>query len=109
MCELIIKQIAISCQLSKHKLKVPFTKIDEIKKKFTWGPPVSHFSYFLVNQLQDQPFFKKKKIDRGSPKEGFFRDILSPPPPQKKGQKTPISTPPPILQGTDHAIDNFIL
>ena len=69
------------------------------KKKLTWGPPVSHFSYFLVNQLQDQPFFKKKKIDRGSPKEGFFRDILSHPPPQKKGQKTPISTPPLFYKG----------
>ena len=79
------------------------------KKKLTWGPPVSHFSYFLVNQLQDQPFFKKKKIDRGSPKEGFFRDILSPPPPQKKRAKNPNFDPPPILQGTDHAIDNFIL
>ena len=63
LCELIIKQIAISWQLSKHKLKHPFTQIDEIKKKkLTWGPPISHFSYFLVNQLQDQPLFQKKKL-----------------------------------------------
>ena len=69
------------------------------KKKLTWGPPVSHFSYFLVNQLQDQPFFKKKKIDRGSPKEAFLGIFQAPPPPKKKGQKTPISTPPLFYKG----------
>ena len=83
------------------------------KKKLTWGPPVSHFSYFLVYHLQDQPLFQKKKIDRGSPIGGFLKDILSPPPPQKKrkksGEKPNFDPPPPILQGTDHANDKFML
>ena len=82
----------------------------DIQKKLTWGPPVISFLLFFRLSFAGSVPFQEKKIDRGSPKEGFFRDILShPPPPKKKGQKTPISTPPPILQGTDHAIDNFIL
>ena len=58
------------------------------KKKLTWSPPVSHFIHFLVNQLQDQPLFQEKKIDRGTPIEGFqeyFKATF--PPPKKKGEK----------------------
>ena len=92
----------------------------------TWSPPISHFIHFLVNQLQDQPLFQEKKIDRGTPIEGFQeyfkatppkkkreKVVKTPqfrPPPQKKGGKIVETTHfwPPIIQGTDHAIDIYI-
>ena len=56
------------------------------KKKLTWGPPVSHFYYFLGNHLQDQSLFQEKKIDRGTPIEGF-QEYFKATPPQKKEKK----------------------
>ena len=61
------------------------------KKKLTWSPPISHFIHFLVNQLQDQPLFQEKKIDRGTPIEGF-QEYFKATPPQKKREKV-VKTP----------------
>ena len=50
------------------------------------GPPYISFYSFLVNQLQDQPLFQEKKIDRGTPIEGFQEYFKATPPPKKKGK-----------------------
>ena len=49
-------------------------------------PPYISFYSFLVNQLQDQPLFQEKKIDRGTPIEGF-QEYFKATPPQKKEKK----------------------
>ena len=67
------------------------------KKKIDMEPPYISFYSFLVNQLQDQPLFQEKKIDRGTPIEGFQEYFKATPPPKKKrksSKNTPISTPP---------------
>ena len=66
------------------------------------GPPYTSFYSFLVNQLQDQPLFQEKKIDRGTPIEGFQEYFKATPPPNKKREKvvkTPQFRPPPKKRG----------
>ena len=66
-------------------------KVISKKKKIDMEPPYISFYSFLVNQLQDQPLFQEKKIDRGTPIEGF-QEYFKATPPQKKREKV-VKTP----------------
>ena len=71
------------------------------KKKLTWGPPVSHFYYFLGYHLQDQSLFQEKKLTEVPLDKAFFFLLEGQhPPPKKKEtippQKRPLLTPPPL-------------
>jgi hypothetical protein len=62
LCELIIKQIAISCQISKYKLKLPFAQIDETKKKkIDMGSPCIPFFLFFSLSVAGSALFQEKK------------------------------------------------
>ena len=92
---------------SKNINSVQLCSASDIKKKFDMRSPCISFLIFFRLSFAGSVPFSEKKIDRGSPIEGFFT-VFRRQTPSKKTFTLPSFHPPSLkLQGTNHANDIF--